>query len=1499
VAAGWALLAALALIGVGLSALVGLTASPAGQAAVAGQLTRQLDALVAGRLTLEAVEVLPDGGLALRGLRLHDPDGHLVLAAPRARISVQLARLPRRELSVAVGLDSPSLLLATEPDGGLSLARALAPAHPAPAAPGGPAAAPAAGSWTIALTGLRVRGGELRWQREDQDTAVAATGLEVDAAGTFGGAGSSLVLRVRASVAEPVAGPFALDAAARLQGDRLEVPLLDVALGATRLEALAEGDLRARAFRAAVTRLGVAAAGARRIAAPAAALAGDVAGTAYAESDGSVATAALEVPPAGAAAPGGTAFAAAALRLTPPLNALGFDVALAAFDPSRLLAQAPPGRLTVTARGAAAGHGLPDARGRLALEVAPSRLRDVEVGPITLAARAHGGLLEVLKLDARLPGLTVAARGRWREGGAVAGDLTLDAGDLSRAHRAVVAVTGLALPPLGGRLRARATLAGSSAAPAVSATLRAPSLRAGPLRAEAVALSLDAAGPLAAARLRLAARAARAEVEGTAARELELAAALAGEQASLSLTGSLPHLGPDPLAVTGAARLAADRRSAELRELSIRWPGKRFALARPATVTFTPPSVDRLELADGPRSIALSGGLRPRGALDARLDAVRLDLDLLTRGLVPPEAGVRGELSFEARASGTVRAPRVAVHLSLTDAGVRGLTGLQVLGELRWDGRGRLAGDARLRRTAGGALDLSADVPLPLGRARPDQPLALTADATAWPLEPLGQAAALATAVKGTLGGRLALSGTVAAPALEAALTLDEGAVNGVGPLAAAVALQGSKDGARLTAATRLAGAPLAELDARLPLPLADLLRRPEAALRALARAPVAGALEVPGVELAPLSGKLGLPQGLAGTVRGSFALDGTPHAPRGHGTLSVAGGAVAGYRDLAARVEVTAEAERTAFAVRASLGGVDALRAAGALGAPVERLTDRAALRETRLSLEATVPPVPLARAAGPALPLAGTVSASLAVKGTLARPEGRLVLGGKAVELEGRPLGDLDAVVRHAATTSTAEVSIRPAAGGVLSGNATLEAPLGLGADLAALRRAAATVRVTSDRVELGFLPALVPGLIRSASGQLTMDLAASGPLERLRPRGSVKLEGGSLAVAQLGEWSDLELVASLGEDVVEVSRLAARRRSGRVSGTLSVRDLGTPLATLAGRLVLQQLTVTRQGVDLVTLDFPLELEGKLGDQLLDVTVTLPAGTVRLPRRAARALQSLDGRDDIVEVEARAERARRLARTAPAAAAAAPGRGREIRCRVVAPGKLFVRSERPVVNLELKGDSTWRLAGAELTAEGTVEVVRGTVEPISGRVFHVERARVVFPGGAVNAGRLDVVARYDNPAAVVTVTVSGPLVKPSMQLSSVPSLDDAEIAMLIATGRSEINVNTSGVDTLSAQEAGAAVAGAVVGAAFSGLVSDKLPVDQISVDNSRVRAGKYVTDKLFVGYARRFDGKLEEGENENEVKAEYQIRPRWNFELRYGDAQAGDASLIWTKDY
>jgi translocation and assembly module TamB len=189
--------------------------------------------------------------------------------------------------------------------------------------------------------------------------------------------------------------------------------------------------------------------------------------------------------------------------------------------------------------------------------------------------------------------------------------------------------------------------------------------------------------------------------------------------------------------------------------------------------------------------------------------------------------------------------------------------------------------------------------------------------------------------------------------------------------------------------------------------------------------------------------------------------------------------------------------------------------------------------------------------------------------------------------------------------------------------------------------------------------------------------------------------------------------------------------------------------------------------------------------------------------------------------------------------------------------------------------------------------------VEPIGGRHFDIKRGRVQFTGGPPKAAMLDVEATYENPEATVTVTVAGPVSDPEIRLSSNPQLDEGQIAMLIATGHAEPKVGGSAASALTGEEAGKAALGAVATQAFKGLVADKLPVDTIAVDSSAVRAGKYVTNKIYVGYVRRFDADVERGENEDEMRIEYRISPRWTAESRYGTSGSGGASLVWSRDY
>jgi len=228
-------------------------------------------------------------------------------------------------------------------------------------------------------------------------------------------------------------------------------------------------------------------------------------------------------------------------------------------------------------------------------------------------------------------------------------------------------------------------------------------------------------------------------------------------------------------------------------------------------------------------------------------------------------------------------------------------------------------------------------------------------------------------------------------------------------------------------------------------------------------------------------------------------------------------------------------------------------------------------------------------------------------------------------------------------------------------------------------------------------------------------------------------------------------------------------------------------------------------------------------------------------------------------------------------------------------------VNQDNPRVRLDLKADVTYERQGGEEYMTGTVEVIRGDVEPIGGRRFEVARGRVTFTGGPPKAALLDVEAIYKNPQATVTVGVTGPLSSPDIRLSSKPPMDDAQIAMLIATGRTELKPGGGGVASGTGSSKGLATVGGLVATnLFKSVIQDKLPLDTVALDSSEVQAGKYVADgKVYVGYTRRFDAQTDQGENLNEVRVEYQISPRWTFESRYGDAQSGGASLIWSKDY
>jgi translocation and assembly module TamB len=1444
---------------------------------------------IAGRVELRSFHLLPGGGLELRDARVFDPEGEVVLGVERARVYVDLTRLRSKTVGFRVELEGPDLLLQRDEQGQLSLARAFGPKHPK-------AKKTAAGpfDWTIRMPRLELRRGKVRYLDPDGAVALQVDAIDVDGRGIYGPHRAATELTLRAAMVAPEAAPIALEVAAGMRGSELRVRTLRAAVGGTSLDLVADVDTAAWRGRAAVLALAVDADQVGHLA-PNAPLVGDLTGTLYAEADGKSADAALRLAHQG----GGGAEAAAAVRLPPGALVAGADVHLSKLDLAQVLRGMPSTALTLDATARAAGADLASLRGNLALSLAPSRLRTGRLGPAEVRATADRGTLELSHLEAKLPGASVEGQGRWRQGGPIAGQATIDAPDLAALRKNLEALLAKPLPALEGGGRVEAQVAGTQAAPSVKVQVTAPRLAAGGAAVAGVSLAASLEGPLRAPVAQLDGTAARLVAGRLDARALRLRGHVEGRAGELSLTGAVPQLGPDALTVHGIASLTPDGETLAVSTLTLAWPEARFDLRQPAKVSLGGPAVDRLILAAaGSQRIELAGGVVRHGAareLDARAK-VDLDLKSLPRALVPERLGLAGRVTADVAASGPVAAPDVAGKVTLAEGAAAGLASLAASADVRYtgrDGRARFEVSAR-RASGGGELEARGELPVAWARAPRTAPVEATLALRDLPLAEILQLTHTPTPAeidgKGSLD--LEVTGTVGAPKVTAAAALGEAHYDDLDGLALALRLEAGEKEGRLTGQLEHRGVRAVNLAARLPLDLGELLRSPGPAGKALAAAPLQATVEIPGFELAPIAGRAGVPSDARGTVTGKVDVAGSLRAPRGEADVQLAGATLAGYAGLSGKVSLAARERALAADVRVVMQGETLAHLAATLALPIERLGDAPSREKAALDARLDVPRVDLRRAEAP-VPLTGEIAATAVAAGSLSALRLEAQVTGKRWVVGGHPLGDVTAAVRGAGQSMHAELHLAVTSGGTLDGSLDVQAEPSVGAlRRGDLGRAPARASLLARDLDLGFLPAVVPGLVRSASGKMAAEISATGTLAHLVPRGTAALAGGALSVAEWGDWSGVSLQASLSDDVLRVDKLTARRGDGSLDFNAKVVGLarkGTP-ADLQAELRASKLPVPHAGELLATVDLQAKATGKVSAQALQADVTISSANVALPDKIPRKIQSLSRRPDVVVASFSAKKVSKVT----------AGRKKEKPFRasvhVMAPNRFSVTGKKPYVDVALTIDVTADVEGGQLGLSGQVQTLRGQAEPLGGKKFEIKRGRVEFTGGPYETGALEVQAVYDS-AYKITVQIGGTIAKPEVKLTSEPPLEESQIALYLATGKTELKPGTGGVDPAAA--AGNAAAGVVSSFFVNQVLSDKLPVDTVSLDSSQLRAGKYIGDKFYVGYTYHRDAKPEMGENINEFNFELQISRQWNFELRVGDSGSGGASLLWSKDY
>ncbi len=885
----------------------------------------------------------------------------------------------------------------------------------------------------------------------------------------------------------------------------------------------------------------------------------------------------------------------------------------------------------------------------------------------------------------------------------------------------------------------------------------------------------------------------------------------------------------------------------------------------------------------------LSAGVRVDDSLDATLSAAVPSLSVL-------EPSYTGAVRLEASAAGSREAPQITARLTVEDVAAAGLA---------IPGATALLSARDLVATPSGELEVDGEVN--------GQPVSATAAVAAQAdgtltVDPLRlSAAGLELAGTVTRGPEGTLTAEIAGAAedLQGLGEIADLPLAGSLDLSADIApVDGTQRVDLAVTGTRLSVAGAAEM-ARLRLTgeVADAFSAPTVDVTLQASGVEAAGRDLGTVE-AMVTG--GIDQASVRVTSGGEDLD----------LVLVADvGAADGATRLALdTLTVAAQDQRIALASPASIvAGPDGLRLDQlVLTSDGGRLVIDGTLGE-RYDLDVGIEDLPLAlaRLAEPTLLIDGTLDGSAEVAGTPADPSARLDLDIDGARLRG---------------TAAAEL---PAIDGEISGRwdgRTLEADAGLALDGQPPLRLAASLPLVAAP-ESG-IPSLQPdqplrasiegdldlGLINpflaasgdQVAGTLSADLTLAGPLDSLGGSGRISVDDGRYENVLYGiSLTDIEAALTGTEQSLSLQRLAATTPGGgtiRGSGAIALEpEAGLP-ADL--RLVMDDARLIELDLATVNVDSDLRLTGPVTvNPRLEGSVTINQAEIRVPDTLPPSIPTLavternvppelaEARQDATVPAGAEGEAEGEAEGAEAAPAEAFDLALDI--GVSAPNQVFVRGRG--LDVEVGGELDVAGSADAPVITGDLELVQGDLDLLS-QVFTFERGRLAFTGGRQINPQLDFLATTPIPDGTARILVAGTVASPDIKIGSEPELPEDEVLSRLIFGRATEGLSPA--EAIQLAQSAAELAGIGGGPGLldrvrGGLGLDRLEIGTTAEGGTDVEAGRYISEKVFVGVEQGLEA------DSSRVKVEVEVLPNVTVESDVGADNTGRVGVNFEWDY
>ncbi|PYR61811.1 MAG: hypothetical protein DMF91_08700, partial [Acidobacteria bacterium] len=400
---------------------------------------------------------------------------------------------------------------------------------------------------------------------------------------------------------------------------------------------------------------------------------------------------------------------------------------------------------------------------------------------------------------------------------------------------------------------------------------------------------------------------------------------------------------------------------------------------------------------------------------------------------------------------------------------------------------------------------------------------------------------------------------------------------------------------------------------------------------------------------------------------------------------------------------------------------------------------------------------------------------------------------------------------------------------------------------------------LHIDSSPIDLGVVQGFTAELTK-VTGTIQAKIDVTGAAEDPHPTGAITLQNGAFTVEPTGvAYVNVDGRIDLEPDRVHIDHIRLvdnHQQPMSISGDLAVHELEVGGVNLA--LKAHDFKVLDNNMGNVRIDSDLRLAGELRQPRLEGDLGITTGVINLDPILAQVGESAYATTPIEYL------------TEPAAATKGPVappsvfEALQMDVHMTVPDDLVVKAselgatDAPVgfgaLNVTLGGDvRAQKNPGGRIRLVGIVNTVRGTYD-FQGRRFDILRDGTVrFVGLEEINPLLDIRAQRVIRGVEARVNIRGSLQQPAIELTSTPSLEQAEILSLIVFNES-INQIGEGQQISLAQRAAGMAAGALateIAQSIGEALNLNLFEIQVAPDSgatAQLTVGQQVGQNLFV---------------------------------------------------